>query len=162
MIFIASDHAGFELKEKLKKYLSERAAASKVSAASNDGLEDLGTDSADSCDYPVFAEALCKRVLENENALGVLICGSGIGMSIAANKVKGIRAAVVSEEKSAALAREHNKAQVLCLGARIIDFQKAKECLEAFLTARFDESNPRHQRRIDAIAGIEKTQRNGT
>jgi ribose 5-phosphate isomerase B len=145
MLFIGSDHAGFELKSQILESL--RAQKTKV--------EDCGTDSDQSCDYPVIAQQLTGQVLKNPGSLGVLICGSGVGMSIAANKVKGIRAACVSEPRSAALCRQHNNAQILCLGARIISLDTAMECVNAFLKAQFESSHPRHQRRIDQIAEME-------
>lgn len=145
MLFIGSDHAGFELKSQILEALR----AQKKSA------EDCGTDSAQSCDYPVIAKKLSEKVLKNAGSLGILICGSGIGMSIAANKVKGIRAACVSESRSAALSRQHNNAQILCLGARIISFEIAMECVNAFLSAQFESSHPRHQRRIDQMTEME-------
>lgn len=142
MIFIASDHAGFELKEAVKKKLS--------------GLswKDLGTASQDSCDYPDFAEKLCLEVLKDASHLGILICGTGIGMSIAANKVRGIRAATVSEEFSARMAREHNYAQVLCFGSRVVNTDLAVRLIEAFLGAQPDASE-RHARRVAKIESIE-------
>ena len=143
-IYLASDHAGFELKAKIIEKLKSRLK-----------MEDVGTNSTESCDYPIFAEKLCRKVIENSQNLGLLICGTGVGMSMAANKIPGIRAAAVSEPKSGQMAREHNKAQVLCLGARIIDFDRAIQCLEAFLAAKFDSVNPRHQRRIDQIVELE-------
>lgn len=145
-ILIASDHAGFELKTELIKRLSK-----------NFTVENLGTDSKDSCDYPVFAEKLARQLLNTPSALGILICGTGIGMSIAANKIHGIRAAAVSEPFSAKMAREHNRANILCLGARVIDANKAEECVRAFLTADFDTANPRHQRRIEQIQALERS-----
>lgn len=147
IIRIGADHAGVELKRQLIDFLNVRGLQ----------VSDEGTHSSDSCDYPLIAEDLCKKLLEGgKDDLGILICGSGIGMSIAANKVKGIRAAVVSEAQSAALAREHNNAQVLCLGARIINTAQAQACVNAFLNAKFASDHPRHQRRIDQISQIEK------
>lgn len=147
IIRIGADHAGVELKRHLVSFLKSQ------------GLQvvDEGTHSSDSCDYPLIAQDVSKKLLEgSKEDRGILICGSGIGMSIAANKVKGIRAAVVSEPQSAALAREHNNAQILCLGARIIDAARAEACVTAFLNAKFASDHPRHQRRIDQIAQIEK------
>lgn len=142
--FIASDHAGLELKSELIRRFKTQVQ-----------IEDLGTDSKESCDYPLFAKKLCDQILKNPDSLGLLICGTGIGMSIAANKVHGIRAAAVSEPFSAQMSREHNRCQVLCLGARVLDADRAEACLKAFLTAKFDTSNPRHQRRVDQIADLE-------
>lgn len=144
-LFVGADHAGFDLKEYLKKQFSSRVE-----------MIDLGTHSTDSADYPDFARMVAEAVLSNENSLGLLICGTGIGMSIAANKIKGIRAACVSEEKSARLAREHNNAQILCLGARIVSEEKAALCLESFLNADFESEHPRHLRRIQKLHNFEK------
>jgi len=144
-LIVGSDHAGFELKTQiLQKYSSIL------------NVEDLGTNSQDSSDYPIFAEKVARRILSEPSSLGLLICGTGIGMAIAANKIDGIRAASVSEAFSARMAREHNQAQILCLGARVVDFEKACECLEAFLKAEFDRSNGRHQRRLDEIEELER------
>lgn len=146
MLFIASDHAGFQLKNRLRDELKGQGVS----------IEDLGTNSEESCDYPDFAEKLAVKVLEDSENKGILICGTGVGMSIAANKIKGIRAACVSESKSAEMSRKHNKAQVLCMGARIISFETALECTNAFLKTEFDGEHPRHQKRIDKITSLEK------
>lgn len=146
-LFVGSDHAGFELKENLKEVFSSKLE-----------IEDLGTYSSESCDYPDFAEKVANAVLQNPGSFGLLICGTGVGMSIAANKIKGVRAACVSEEKSAALAREHNDAQILCLGARIIELEQAKKCLESFLKAQFESEHERHRRRIEKIHLLERKQ----
>jgi ribose 5-phosphate isomerase B len=145
MLFVASDHAGFELKTKILSELKGKTP-----------FEDLGTHSQESCDYPLFAKLVAEKVGAHPEGLGLLICGSGIGMSIAANKFKGIRAACVSEPQSAALSRQHNNANILCLGARILDLKTAMECLSAFLKAQIDTSSPRHQRRLDQISSFEK------
>lgn len=144
-IHLASDHAGFDLKNLLKTALKNKGLE----------VEDYGTETSESCDYPVFAQSVAEAIQKSPNDVGILVCGTGLGMSIAANKFKGIRAAAVSEEKSAALAREHNNAQILCLGARVIDFGRAMKCVDAFLSAKFDVQNPRHQRRIDLISQFE-------
>lgn len=144
MIFIGADHAGFKLKQSILKKFQDEI-----------DLTDMGTNSEESTDYPIWAAHVCDKILRNPGALGILICGTGIGMSIAANKVTGIRAAAVSEAVSARMAREHNDAQVLCLGARIISSRKAFECIRAFLSARFDTSHPRHKRRLELIARLE-------
>lgn len=143
-LLIASDHAGFQLKAELIKRLAKEIK-----------IENLGTDSEESCDYPLFAKKLCDELLKTSDALGVLICGTGVGMSIAANKISGIRAACVSEALSARMSREHNEANVLCLGARVIDANRAEECLRAFLNAKFDTSNSRHARRVKQIQDLE-------
>lgn len=143
-VLIAADHAGFDLKEALKRQMKEVA------------WDDLGTDSKESCDYPLFTKRLCERLLEegSDETRGILICGTGQGMAMAANKYPRIRAAVVAEEFSAEMAREHNNAQVLCLGARVVDEETAIKCVRAFLTAKFDRAHPRHKRRVHQIDEI--------
>ncbi|MBO7537406.1 MAG: ribose 5-phosphate isomerase B [Alphaproteobacteria bacterium] len=131
-IFIASDHAGFELKEYLQTQFN---------------LLNLGTHNEESCDYPVFAKKLAIR-LKNDDK-GILICGTGIGMSIAANRFKNIRAALCFNEEMAKLARQHNDANVLVLGARIISPETAKTCVEKFLSTDFEGG--RYQRRLELI-----------
>ena len=135
-IFIASDHAGFELKQ----YLIETFQGK---------LQDLGTYSADSCDYPIYADKLTEEVLLTPNSVGILICGSGVGMSIAANRKKGIRAALCSNEEIAELSRKHNDANVLVLGARFISKEDAVNCVRKFLQTQFEGG--RHARRIELI-----------
>lgn len=136
-IVIASDHAGFALKESLKTYLTEK------------GWEvlDCGTDSEASCDYPVFAHALCDKIKAGEAKLGILVCGTGIGMSMAANKVPGIRAAVCSDCFSTKFTRAHNDANVMCLGARVTGDGLAKELVDIFLATPFEGG--KHLRRIN-------------
>ncbi|MCR5224984.1 MAG: ribose 5-phosphate isomerase B [Alphaproteobacteria bacterium] len=136
LIFIASDHAGFELKQ----YLIETL---------NEDIRDLGTYSAESCDYPMYANKLTEEVLHNSNSVGILICGSGIGMSIVANRKKGIRAALCFNKETAELARKHNDANVLVLGARFISKEHATECIQIFLHTQFEGG--RHLRRIQQI-----------
>lgn len=138
-ISIGSDHAGFDLKEHLKNYLEE------------EGYEviDEGTYSLESVDYPDFGEKVGQRVAAKEADRGLVVCGSGIGISIAANKVPGIRCALVSEPLSARLSRQHNDANVLALGGRLIGLEMAKECLKVFLQTDFEGG--RHQRRIDKL-----------
>ena len=143
MIAIGSDHAGYELKEKLKKYFEEN----------NIKFADFGTFSSDSCDYPIMAEKVGKAVSNKESEKGILICGAGIGMSIAANKIKDVRAALCYEPELAVLARKHNNANVLCMGGRFTDFEKAKEIVKIFLNTDFE--GERHQKRIDLITKLE-------
>lgn len=135
-IAIASDHGGVELKATLAGELAEL------------GYEvlDLGTDGPDSVDYPDFAEALTEALRDGRAQRGVLICGSGIGMSIAANRHREIRAALVHDNLSARLARQHNDANVLVMGGRFIGAEVAKDCLQAFLTTEFEGG--RHDRRV--------------
>lgn len=146
-LFIASDHAGFALKQKLLE--------SKIPVTGGTGFyewADLGPSDSKSVDYPDFAEKLARSVKSND--LGVLICGSGIGMSIAANKVAGIRAAHVSDPVSAKLAREHNHANVLCLGARFSAPEYALELVQQFLNAK-PSTEGRHAARVEKIAKLE-------
>lgn len=140
MIAIGSDHAGYEMKLVLAEHLKERGYE----------VRDFGTDSTESCDYPDFAKKVAAAVVSGEAESGLLVCGTGIGMSIAANKVKGIRAAVLSDEFSAQATREHNDANILCLGARVIDNEKAIRLLDIFLDTPFSEGE-NHKRRISKL-----------
>lgn len=138
-IAISADHAGFELKEILIKGLKE----------SGYDVSDYGTNSTDSIDYPDNSYAAAKSIADGDNKLGIIICGSGVGVSITANKVKGIRAANCFNTEMAALARQHNNANVLCLGARFISADQATEMVNTFLTTDFEGG--RHQKRVDKI-----------
>ncbi|MBR2579447.1 MAG: ribose 5-phosphate isomerase B [Clostridia bacterium] len=144
MIIIGSDHAGYKLKELIKGYLSEIG----------ENYKDVGTNSEESCDYPVFAEKVAKAVVNTGNAKGIRVCGSGIGVSIAANKVKGIRAALGMSSELAEMSRRHNDANILCLGARYIDFEAAKSIIKIFLSTEFEGG--RHERRVQEIKDIEE------
>lgn len=139
IIAVGSDHAGYELKEEIKKYLIEKGHT----------VKDCGTDSTESCDYPVFGRAAAEVVREEEAERAIVICGSGIGISIAANKVPGIRCALCSEPLSAELSRRHNNANALAMGARLIGSDMAKRIVDVFLSTEFEGG--RHQRRIDKI-----------
>ncbi|QDG53765.1 ribose 5-phosphate isomerase B [Persicimonas caeni] len=144
-LVIASDHAGVEFKAMLADWLREQGKT----------VVDLGPAEAQSVDYPDFAELLANKVAGGHADKGILICGSGIGMSIAANKVPDVRAALVTDPLMASLSRQHNNANVLCLGARIIGEELAKACVDAFLTTDFDPGDDgRHQRRVGRIAEI--------
>ncbi len=143
MVLIGSDHAGYEAKENLKKYFKSIGIS----------FKDLGTYSTESCDYPLIAKIVSLGVSKKEAEKAVLICGSGVGMAIAANKVRGVRAVVCSDETTAELSRKHNDANIICLGARIIDFEKIKKIVDIFLNTSFEGG--RHQRRIDQISEIE-------
>lgn len=138
-IAIASDHGGFELKERLKAYF----------AAKNMMLEDLGTDSTDSVDYPDFAKKMARHILGKKADLGILICGTGIGISIAANRFKGIRAALLYNAAAAEMAKKHNNANVVVFGGRTMKFEDVAANLEIFLNASFEDG--RHQNRINKI-----------
>ena len=142
-ITVGCDHAAYELKKKVVAHLEER------------GIEviDVGTHSADSCDYPNFAHAVCKNVQDGVTELGILICGTGIGMSMAANKHRGIRAAACSDTFSARLTRQHNDANVLCFGERVVGMGLALDLVDNFIDADFEGG--KHQRRVDMITAIE-------
>ena len=114
----------------------------------------MGTNSEESCDYPIFAEKTAKKVANTENAKGILVCGSGIGVSIAANKVHGIRAALCMNEELAEMSRRHNDANILCLGARYTDLETAKNIIRIFLSTEFEGG--RHERRVQEIKDIEQ------
>jgi ribose 5-phosphate isomerase B len=144
-IVIGCDHAGFSLKPIVKDHL----------AALGHEIVDVGTNSADSCHYPVFAHALCEKIQSGECELGILICGTGIGMSIAANKHKGIRAACCSDVFSARLTREHNDANVLCFGERVVGAGTALDLVDAFLNAEY-LNNGNHVTRVAMLADLEK------
>jgi ribose 5-phosphate isomerase B len=141
---IASDHAGLELKRGLAQALGEWGWQA----------EDLGCRGAESVDYPDFALAVARRVKSEDPPLGLLVCGTGVGMSITANKVRGVRAALCHDSYSAVAARAHNNANVLCMGGRVVGPELAKEVLRAFLVTPFDGG--RHQRRLDKIAKAER------
>lgn len=138
-IAIGSDHAGFKLKNDLIVNLLEKGYE----------IQDFGPDSEESVDYPDYAHPVAESVLSGENALGILICGSGNGVCISANKHKGIRAALAWEDEVAALARQHNDANIVCIPARFVSKAKAMKIAEAFLTAEFEGG--RHQRRVEKI-----------
>ncbi len=143
-IAIGSDHAGFEAKEKAKVEI----------AALGIEVEDKGTDSLESDDYPDFAAAVARSVANEEVDRGVLLCGSGNGVCIAANKIAGIRAAVSWDEETARLARQHNDANVLCVGARFIDSDLAARIIRAFMETEFEGG--RHERRVEKIRQLDE------
>jgi len=138
-IAIASDHGGFDLKQKLIARFANK----------NMPLEDLGTHSTESVDYPDFAKKISLHILQKKADLGILICGTGIGVSIGANRFKGIRAALVYSPLVADLAKRHNNANILVFGGRTMDFEDVVLCIETFLNATFEGG--RHQRRIDKL-----------
>jgi ribose 5-phosphate isomerase B len=143
-VAIGADHAGYDLKEKLRTWLSQ------------DGIDflDEGTSSNHSVDYPDYARRVAEDVTTGRADVGILVCGSGIGMAIAANKVPGIRAANVTSEYEAQMSREHNDANILAIGARILDEDRARKIIETFLRTPF--AGGRHQRRVDKISEIER------
>ncbi|MDA3864264.1 MAG: ribose 5-phosphate isomerase B [Deltaproteobacteria bacterium] len=138
-VVIGSDHGAYELKEKLKIHL----------VGNEYDVDDIGTFSGKSVDYPDIARDLCAEVLQNEGSMGLLMCGTGLGMSIAANKVPGIRAALCSESYSATKSRQHNNANVLCLGGRTTGYELAQHIVDTFLDTEFEGG--RHLRRINKI-----------
>ena len=143
-IAIGNDHAAVELKDHIKKYLEEKGHS----------VIDLGDNGTARLDYPVYAKKVADAVVTGQSDLGVLICGTGIGMSLAANKVPGIRAAVCSEPYSARLTRQHNNANIIAFGARVVGPAMAEMIVDEFLNAEFEGG--RHQRRIDMITAIEQ------
>ena len=143
MIALASDHAGYALKKELEEHLRSKGYETK----------DFGTYSEESCDYAVYGSRAARSVAKGECEKAVLVCGTGIGMSLAANKVRGIRCVVCSEPFSAKLSRNHNDSNVLALGSRVVGSELAKMILDIWLESEFESG--RHQRRIDLVADIE-------
>ena len=145
-IFIGSDHAGFSYKERIKEILTQ------------EGYEviDKGCYEEKSVHYPIYAEAVCREVLSNPDSTGILICGSGIGMSIAANKYRGIRCALCTNEYMAEMSRRHNNANILAIGSRVIGIDLAISIVKRFLNSSFEGG--RHQERLDLICKAEKSQ----
>ncbi|MFA6917728.1 MAG: ribose 5-phosphate isomerase B [Candidatus Gracilibacteria bacterium] len=149
LVYIGSDHAGFANKNELKKYLVETGR----------DVTDLGTFTEESVDYPDIAREVSEKVLETPESVGVLLCGTGIGMSMAANKLHGIRAALCNDESAAEMSRRHNDANVLAMGARTTETEMLKKILEKFLMTKFEGAQPegeRHLRRVEKMMKIEK------
>lgn len=144
MIALAADHGGYELKEAIKQHLEAQ------------GIEvtDFGTYSTESVDYPIYAEKAARAVANKECTLGIICCGTGIGVSMVANKVKGVRAAVVTNEFCAEMTRRHNDANVLCMGGRVIDTDTAVKLADIFLNTPFEGG--RHINRVCMIKDIEE------
>ncbi len=142
-IAIGSDHAGFEDKERVKKQLDELGYE----------YEDVGTNSAESVDYPIYARKVADKVANGEAEQGLLICGSGNGMQIAANKIRGVRAALAWNEETARLARQHNDANVLSVPARMISPEEVSKVVKSYLEAKFEGG--RHARRVEEISALE-------
>ena len=142
-ISIGSDHGGFALKERIKKYLADKGHE----------VVDCGTDSTDSCDYPVFGEAAARQVASGACERGIVICTTGIGISMAANKVRGVRCALCSEPYSAEMTRRHNNANMLAMGAAMIGPMMAERIVDVFLSTEFEGG--RHQRRVSLVDAIE-------
>ena len=143
MIALACDHGGLEIKNAIIEELKKNGVV----------YVDLGTNTTDSVDYPIYAKALCKEIVEGRCEKGILCCGTGIGISMAANKVKGIRCACCSDCYSAKMTRMHNDANMLAMGARVVGVDLGRMIAEIFLTTGFEGG--RHQRRIDQIMAIE-------
>ena len=143
-VFIGSDHGGYNLKEKIKEVFTPLGYE----------FEDMGTDKPESCDYPIYAQKVAQKVLETEGK-GILVCGTGIGMSIAANKVKGIRASHCTDTFSARMTREHNDSNVLCLGERITGQDLALDIVNIWLKTPFSNEE-RHISRLNQIKELEK------
>lgn len=144
ILAIGSDHGGYELKEEIKKHLDARGVAYK----------DFGCHSTASVDYPTVAAEVAQAISDGKYALGLLFCGTGIGISIAANKVKGIRAACCSDYFSAKYTRQHNDANILCMGGRVVGAGLAAELVDVFLDTEF-EGGERHTRRVNLISELE-------
>ena len=144
MISIASDHGGYCLKEHIKAYLTAKGI----------NVLDCGCDSQESCDYPIFAKAAAEAVADGRCEKGIVICTTGIGVSITANKVKGIRCALLSDLMSARLTRQHNDANMMALGAGVVGEKLALEMVDLFLTTPFEGG--RHARRVDKIMALEE------
>ncbi len=138
-IILASDHAGFKLKEEIKKFLISKRKL----------ILDIGTKNTNSVDYPDFAHRLSRKIKKNDKQLGVLVCGSGIGMEMAANRHKNVRAALCYNIRSARLSREHNNANVITLGARLTNKKLALKCISTFINTKF--KGGRHLRRVKKI-----------
>jgi ribose 5-phosphate isomerase B len=143
-IALAADHAGYHAKEIIKKFLQDQGYV----------VDDVGTHSEDSVDYPDFGRVAAERVAAGGDDLGILVCGTGIGMDMTANKVPGIRAATAHDAFTARMAREHNDANVLTLGARVVDDARAIEIVREFLGVTF--AGGRHQRRVDKINALDQ------
>ena len=144
MIVIASDHAGFALKQELMAHLTEKGVA----------FEDVGTYTTESCHYPVYAEKAARGVADGTYEKGILVCGTGLGMSIAANKIPGVRCAMLSDCFSAEMCRAHNDANMIALGGRVIGPELAKRIVDTFLTAEF--LGGKHAVRVDMIRALEE------
>lgn len=143
MLVIASDHGGLAMKQELMEHLR----------ASNVEFEDIGTYTAESCDYPVYAEKAARGVAEGKYEKGILVCGTGIGMSLAANKIPGIRCAVLSDCFSAEMCRAHNDANMMALGARVTGIELAKRMVDIFLNTEF--LGGRHAHRVEMLRALE-------
>ncbi len=142
-IVLAADHGGYELKNALCSYLKEKGHTA----------SDLGTNSPDSVDYPDYAKLCCSEVLNGNADFGILVCGTGVGISIAANKIKGIRCGLCPSKEIAALVKQHNNANVIALGGRFTSLEEAKDIVDSYMNATFEGG--RHQKRVDKISSLE-------
>jgi len=149
MILLASDHGGLDLKQAIREFLEARSLE----------VQDLGTMNGDSVDYPDYAAKVGRAIVRGEADRGILICGTGIGMSIAANKFPGVRAALVGDEFTARMSKEHNNANVIVMGGRVLEIDRALAMLRVWLETPFEGG--RHQRRLDKIAELEEEIRSG-
>ncbi len=149
MFIIASDHGGLELKDAIKDFLAQRKIA----------VRDLGTMNSDSVDYPDYAAKVARAITLGEAEKGILICGTGIGMSIAANKFPGVRAALITDEFTARMSKEHNNANIIVMGGRVLTPKQVSGMVSAWLDATFEGG--RHQRRLEKISEIEEDIRQG-
>ena len=145
-IAVANDHAAVKMKNEIISFVKDLGY----------DVLNFGTDSEESCDYPIYGERVANAVVNGEADCGILICGTGVGISIAANKVKGVRAAVCSDVTTARLVKEHNNANIIAFGARIVGTELAKDIVKAYLEAEF--LGGKHERRINMISEIEKKQ----
>ena len=143
-IVMGNDHSAKKKKKEIKAYVEGKGFQ----------VIDFGTDSTESCDYPIYGEKVGRAVVSGEADLGILICGTGVGISLAANKVKGVRACVCSEPFSAKLSRQHNNTNILAFGARVVGVELAKMIVDQWLEAEFEGG--RHQRRVDMLMAIEE------
>jgi len=143
-VALGADHAGYELKDKIRQHLEQKGIQ----------VQDEGTNSAESVDYPDYARLVAHDVSQNRADRGILVCGSGIGMAMSANKIAGIRAANVSSQYEAQMSREHNDANVLALGARILKSEDALQIVDTWLATAF--AGGRHQRRVEKMAAIQR------
>ena len=142
-IVLANDHSAVDLKKEIRAHLEEKGIT----------VLDIGANTTESCDYPAFGERAGRMVVSGEADLGILICGTGVGISLAANKVKGVRSCVCSEPYSARLSRQHNDTNILAFGARVVGSELAKMIVDEWLAAEFEGG--RHKRRVDMIMDIE-------
>ena len=146
-IGIGNDHSAVEMKREVMKFLQDLGYE----------VVNYGTDSTESCNYPVYGEKVARAVVDKEVDLGIVICGTGVGISLAANKVKGIRAVVCSEPYSARLSRQHNNTNILAFGARVVGMELARMIIEEWLNAEFEGG--RHQERVNMIMDIENREK---